>query len=80
METGYIILTIVGLVMGVLIGLLINKSKWKPNKSQGTIYAYYGDAGEGPSLLLEYSVPIDDIASRKHVAFDVKVIRQDSRK
>lgn len=75
METGFIILAIVGLVVGVVIGLLIGKSRRKPDETQGTIYAYYGGDGDAPSLLLEYSVPIDDIASRKRVIFDVSVIQ-----
>ena len=80
METGFIILAIVGMVIGVVVGLVIGKVGQKPNRTQGVIYAYYDDDNNKPSLLLEYSVPIDDIASRKRVSFDVAVIRQDSRK
>ena len=80
METGYIILTIVGLVLGVLIGWIIGRSGQKSDSTQGTIYAYFGGGRDNPSLLLEYSVPIEDIASRKRVSFDVAVIGQDSRK
>ena len=75
MEAGFVILIAAfALIVGVMIGILVSKAT-KPNGTQGTIYAYYGESGNDPSLLLEYSVPIDDIASRKRVVFDVTVIR-----
>ena len=76
MEAGFIILTaltILALVIVFVLGIIKNKN---PNETQGVIYAYYSEQNIEPSLLLEYSVPINDIASRKRVTFDVKVIRQ----
>ena len=80
METGFIVLAVVGMLVGIVVGLVIGKIGQKPNRTQGVIYAYYDDDNDKPSLLLEYCVPIDDIASRKRVIFDVTVIRKDSRK
>ena len=74
METGFIILVIVAMIVGVIIGFIIGKARRKPDDTQGVIYAYYDDQSDKPSLLLEYSVPIDDIASRKRVTFDVTII------
>ena len=74
MEAGYIILAIVTGIIGVLIGVNIERRNARTLETQGTIYAYYGDADNDPSLLLEYNVPISDIASRKRVLFDVSVI------
>lgn len=76
METGFIML-LVGLVAGILVGYLINK---RSNKTQGVIYAYCGERDRDPSLLLEYSVPIEDITLRKRVLFDVVVVKQNSQK
>ena len=76
METGFVVLLVVlSIVVGAVFGVLIEKSRKRPYKTQGTIYAYYDDDNSNPSLLLEYGVPIDDIASRKQVVFDVSVIR-----
>lgn len=76
METGFIVLlAILSIVIGAVIGVLIERHRKKLYKSQGTIYAYYDDDNSNPSLLLEYGVPIDDITSRKQVVFNVSVIR-----
>lgn len=79
METGFVVLLIVAMLVGVFLGIFISRSRKTSRKTsretQGVIYAYYDNTGNNPSLLLEYSVPIDDIASRKQVTFDVAVIR-----
>ena len=74
METGFVVLLILAAtVLGIVIGVTIGRRRIR--ETQGVIYAYYDNTGNGPSLLLDYSVPIDDIASRKQVVFDVSVIR-----
>ena len=76
METGFVVLlAILSIVVGAVIGVLIERHRKKIYKSQGTIYAYYDDDNSNPSLLFEYGVPIDDITSRKQVVFNVSVIR-----
>ena len=76
METEFVVLLVIlSIVVGAVIGVLIERYRKKLYKSQGTIYAYYDDDNSNPSLLLEYGVPIDDIASRKQVVFNVSVIR-----
>lgn len=76
MEPGIVaVLAIVMLIVGGILGMLIEKTRKKPNETQGVIYAYYRDSESNPSLLLEYGVPIEDIASRKRVAFDVIIVR-----
>ena len=76
MKTGFVVLiAILSIVVGAVIGILIERHRKKLYKPQGTIYAYYDDDNSNPSLLLEYGVPIDDIASRKQAVFNVSVIR-----
>lgn len=76
METGFVVLLVVAAAtVGVLAGMLINRSGKKSEGTQGVIYAYYDESKNDPSLLLEYSVPINDIASRKQVRFDICVVR-----
>lgn len=76
METGFAVLVVVlSIAVGAVIGVLIERHRKRLYKTQGTIYAYYDDDNSNPSLLLEYGVPIDDIASRKQVIFNVSVIR-----
>lgn len=75
MEAGFVILIVItALILGIVAGIMITRAK-NPDETQGVIYAYYRENENKPSLLLEYSVPIDDIASRKRVVFDVTVIR-----
>lgn len=79
MEAGFIALVIVmiglGIVAGIVLGFYLGRSIKKSRGTQGTIYAYYDSTNADPSLLLEYSVPINDIASRKQVTFNVQVIK-----
>ena len=75
MELGIVLLVIIAVVIGIVFGMYIEKTKNNKDETQGIIYACYYEPGSSPSLLLEYSVPIDDIASRKRVIFDVTVIR-----
>ena len=77
MESGFVVLiAIAALIGGVAIGVLIAKIFKRPEETQGTVHAYYGDQDEQPSLLLEGSVPISDIVSRKIVLFNVVVVRR----
>lgn len=78
MEAGFVALlvsVIIAALVGIVIGVSIEKRKSQKVETQGDIYVYYSESGEGPSLLLDYSVPINDIASRKRVLFDVVVIK-----
>lgn len=81
MEAGFVIMIAVfTMVIGVLIGMVIRKFSPSKEGTQGIIYAYYYEGIDKPSLLLEGSVPVDDIASRKQVVFDVVVVKQNSQK
>lgn len=80
MESGFVILiATVALILGIVAGVMISRIKNHDN-TQGIIYAYCGDQDTSPSLLLEYSVPIEDITLRKRVLFDVVVVKQNSQK
>ena len=78
MEAGFIILAIVACVIGVLIGIGIERVRVRNTQTQGTIYAYYDDSNTDPMLGLEYNVSISDITSRKRVLFDVVNIGKNS--
>lgn len=81
MEAGFVIMIAVfTMVIGVLIGMVIKNSSPTKETTQGVIYAYYGEDDDKPSLLLEQSVPINEITSRKHAMFDVVVVKQNSQK
>lgn len=76
MEAGIVaLIAIAMLAIGCIIGIFIVGRKTPEPETHGTIYVYYKETANGPSLLLDYNVPIDDIASRKQVLFDVSVIR-----
>ena len=81
MEAGFVIaIAVFTMVIGILIGIVIKRSSPTKESTQGVIYAYYGESDNRPSLLLEHSVPIEEIASRKQVVFDVVTINKDSQK
>lgn len=81
MEAGFVIMIAVFMmVIGILIGMVIKRYSPSKENTQGVIYAYYHDGEDKPSLLLEGSVPVEDIASRKQVLFDVVVVRKNSQK
>ncbi len=75
METGLVVLiVVVWTVIGVVLGASFERNRKDKTGTKGTIYVYCADQETGPSLLLECSVPIEDIASQKRVALDVVVI------
>lgn len=81
MEAGFVIMIAVfTMVIGVLIGIAIKRTSRTKEPTQGVIYAYYHEGEDKPSLLLEGSVPVEEIASRKQVVFDVVVVKQNSQK
>lgn len=81
MEAGFVIMIAVfTMVVGILIGMVIKKNSPTKETTQGVIYAYYHDGEDKPSLLLEGRVPVDEIASRKQVSFDVVVVKRNSQK
>jgi len=75
MEAGFITLVVVAAIVGILIGVCVEKAKTRKVETQGDIYVYYKKPDEGPSLLLDYGVPISDIVSRDKVLFNVIVIK-----
>lgn len=74
MEAGFVVLMLFVGILGILIGLFIGRSVNKPEDIMGSVYVYHDKSENRTSLLLEYSVPIDDITSRKRVTFDVVVV------
>lgn len=75
MEAGFVVLMIAAAVIGIVIGVCVEKRRTKRTKTKGDIYVYYGSPSEDPSLLLDCSVPISDIASQKRVLFNVVIIK-----
>lgn len=75
MELGITLLMIVAIGLGIVIGMYIEKTKIKKVETQGIIYVYCGVEDQQPSLLLEATTSMNDIATRKRVLFDVTVIR-----
>ncbi len=75
-----IMIAVFMMVVGVLIGMVIKRQSPTKESTQGVIYVYYHEGEDKPSLLLEGSVPVEDIASRKRVLFDVVVVKQNSQK
>ena len=76
MEAGFVVLiVVVAAAIGVVIGAFVGKNVLSHKESDGAIYVYYSSPDSDPSLLLDYSVPVNDIATRKQILLDVNVIR-----
>ena len=75
METGFISLILAVAFVCVFIGIVIGKRSVRNDEIHGSIYVYQDDVGTAPSLFLEYNTSIENIASRKQVVFDVKIVK-----
>lgn len=81
MEAGFVVLiALFTMAFGIVVGVIIKTFIPTNKATQGTVYAYYGEFDNTPSLLLEGNVPVDEIASRKRVTFDVVVVKENSQK
>lgn len=81
MESGFVVMIAVfTMAIGILMGMVIKRRSPTKETTQGVIYAYYHVGEDKPSLLLEGSVPVEEIVSRKRVLFDVAVVKQNSQK
>ena len=83
METGFVVLAIllvVALIAGA--GLIIWRIKAKQNDvgTYGMLNVVYDEHGGNPQLVLALYDPVEVVANKKQVLFDVNIIHQDSRK
>lgn len=84
METGFIILSIFMLCLGVVIGIfaggaLAKKAFLRDAKyTQGTLNADCSMSNTNPMFFLSLGVQPEDIISRSYVTLDVNVIRPNS--
>lgn len=84
METGFIILSIVMLLIGVIVGLFIGKAVTKrrylrdTQYTQGTLNVDCSISNTQPGLFLGLGTSVEDIMSRKYVSLDVHMIRPNS--
>ena len=73
MELGFMVaIAIISIIVGVAIGINIEK-KYRAKARSGVIYVYRGELDNQPPLFLESDVPMDVIASKKQVLFDVVI-------
>ena len=75
MEAGFIALIVVTTIIGIVVGIRIERRRTNRTEIKGDIYVYHDKSSKDPSLLLDCSVPIHDIASQKRVLFNVVVIK-----
>ena len=83
METGFVVLAIllvVALIAGA--GVIIWRIKAKQNDAgtYGMLNVVYDEHGSNPQLVLALYDPVEVVANKKQVLFDVNIIHQDSRK
>ena len=76
MEAGFATLAIIAaFVMGAIFGSIMGWRKKLTRESSGIIYVDCRDPDLNPEMFLEADVPMDIIATRKYLLFDVKVLR-----
>lgn len=75
METGLVIAAVVLFIVGIFIGVRIEKiERSKIDKYVSKGYIYVSNSSTQPELFLQCTVPIEDIASDKQVLFDVTIL------
>ena len=75
--TGYIIGSIVGILIGILSTWLVFRIT---RRSMGTLRVDQSDPDDEPYLFLELNSNVDTIKKQKHVIFDVNVENYISQK
>lgn len=74
MEAGFVVFIIVAtlfFLLGIVVGKVVNRS----SNVEGILNVDCSDPADGPYLYLELTVPIAEIVDKKHVTFDVHIIR-----
>jgi hypothetical protein len=86
MEAGFIALAILMLVVGVVVGMLVGKTRAErryakdTQYTQGTLNIDCSEPEFEPGLFLGLAIPVKDVVSRKYIMLDVNVMLQDSHK
>lgn len=80
MEAGFIALIALAVTLGIVIGMHIKKTDKTPDSFQGVLNVSYDPRYGSPDLFLNLQVPVEEVISRKHVAFYVNVIHPNSQK
>jgi hypothetical protein len=79
MEPGYIIIALVGIVVGIVFCIAI--SRMLINKDiTGTVYIVKDDVTGEPYPYLESNILLEDLALMNKATFRIKTVRQNSHK
>lgn len=71
MELGFIIITVVLTLAGIVAGFRIGYTAASRRASKGVVYVSMSSGATSPSLYLELDVPADVITNEKYVTFEV---------
>lgn len=71
MELGFVIITIVLTLAGIVAGFRVGYAVASRRASKGVVYVSMASGAISPSLYLELDVSADDITSEKYVTFEV---------
>ena len=86
MESGFVALLLLAIVLGVVVGVFIGKSMTKrrytrdTQYTQGTLNVDCSDPEFEPGLFLGLAIPVKDVTSLKYITLDVNVMSHDSQK
>lgn len=86
MESGFVALLLLAIVLGVVVGVFIGKSMAKrrytrdTQYTQGTLNVDCSDPEFEPGLFLGLAIPVNDVTSLKYITLDVNVMLHDSQK
>lgn len=80
MEAGFIVAVALAAIVGVSVGITIERFRHKNEHSRGILNVAYSDLYSQPDLFLTLQVPVEDVVAQKHVRFDVNILRSNSQK
>ena len=79
MEAGFIALVAIVTLVGIIVGVSIERARNRRRDVKGVLNVDRSDPNYGSELFLALEVPVEDVVSQKYVTFAVNVIRNSQK-
>lgn len=79
MEAGFIALAVAMTLVGIIVGVRIERVRNRRRDVKGVLNVCRSDPDYGSELFLALGVPVEEVVSQKYVTFAVNVIRNSQK-
>lgn len=79
MEAGFIALAVAMTLVGIIVGVRIERVRNRRRDVKGVLNVDCSDPNYGSELFLALEVPVEEVVSQKYVTFAVNVIRNSQK-